>query len=80
MALLRSADPIKKGVSTMMYGNMAINIVMSASLQMLWGMVNVMQLIVKFPIMNITFPSNAGIFYALINDVANFDIIPTDEI
>ena len=30
--------------------------------------------------MNITFPSNAGIFYTLINDVANFDIIPTDTI
>ena len=64
----------------MMYGNLAINIVMSASLQMLWGMVNVMQLVVKFPIMNITFPQNAGTFYTLINDVANFDIIPTDTI
>ena len=64
----------------MMYGNLAINIVLSASLQMLWGMINVMQLIVKFPIMNITFTSNAATFYSLINDVANFDIIPTDKI
>jgi hypothetical protein len=64
----------------MMYGNMAVNIAMSASLQMLWGMINVMQLIVKFPILNVTFPQNAAAFYKLINDVANFDIIPSDKI
>jgi hypothetical protein len=62
----------------MMYGNLAVNIVLSASLQMLWGMINVMQLIVKFPILNVTFPQNAVTFYTFINDVANFDIFPTD--
>jgi len=37
-------------------------------------------LIVKFPILNVTFPSNAGTFYTFINDEANFDIIPTDSL
>lgn len=45
---------------------------------MLWGMINVMQIIVKMPLLNITFPQNAATFYTFINDVANFDIIPTD--
>ena len=80
LALMESAGPAKSTVNTMMYGNLAINIALSASLQMLWGMINVMQLIVKFPILNVTFPSNAGSFYTLINDVANFDIIPTESI
>ena len=56
LALLASAGPVKSTVNTMMYGNLAANIVLSASLQMLWGMINVMQLIVKLPIMNVTFP------------------------
>lgn len=56
LALLASAGPVKSTVNTMMYGNLAVNIVLSASLQMLWGMINVMQLIVKLPIMNVTFP------------------------
>jgi len=63
-----------------MYGNLAVNLVMSASLQMLWGMINVMQLIVKMPLLNITFPQNAATFYTFIADVAAFDLIPTEII
>lgn len=54
--LLSSGGTAKGAMSTMMYGNLAVNLVMSASLQMLWGMINVMQLIVKMPLLNITFP------------------------
>ena len=64
----------------MMYGNLAINIAMSASLQMLWGMINVMQLIVKMPLLNVTFPSNAATFYTFITDIASFDLLPMDKI
>jgi len=39
---MKSAGPAKSTVNTMMYGNLAINIALSASLQMLWGMINVM--------------------------------------
>lgn len=63
-----------------MYGNLAINIAMSASLQMLWGMINVMQLIVKMPLMNVTFPANAVTFYTFITDIASFDLLPMDKI
>jgi hypothetical protein len=54
--LLSSGDSTKGAMSTMMYGNLGVNLVMSASLQMLWGLINVMQLIVKMPLLNITFP------------------------
>jgi hypothetical protein len=53
---------------------------MSASLQMLWGMINVLQLIVKMPLMNIVFPQNAATFYTFVSDVAAFDILPAREI
>jgi hypothetical protein len=54
--LTKSKGAAQATMNTMMYGNLAVNLVMSASLQMLWGMVNVMQLIIKMPLMNITFP------------------------
>jgi hypothetical protein len=55
--MLMSSGPSTSGaMSTMMYGNLAVNLIMSASLQMLWGMINVLQLIVKMPLMNIVFP------------------------
>jgi len=40
--LLSSKGATQATVNTMMYGNLAVNLAMSASLQMLWGMVNVM--------------------------------------
>ena len=47
---------------------------------MLWGMVNVMQLIIKMPLLNITFPQNAANFYTFLTSVANFDLLPTEKI
>jgi hypothetical protein len=47
---------------------------------MLWGMVNVMQLIIKLPLLNITFPQNAATFYTFLSDMAAFDILPMDTI
>ena len=52
----------------------------ATSLQTLWGMINVMQLIVHMPMLNINFPQNAVLFYSFIVDISNFDIIPTDWI
>lgn len=45
---------------------------------MLWGMINVMQIIVHMPLLNVYFPANATFFYKLIIDIAGFDIIPAD--
>jgi len=47
---------------------------------MLWGMVNVMQIIVKMPLLNITFPTNAATFYTFIADVSSFNLLPTDKL
>jgi hypothetical protein len=47
---------------------------------MLWGMINVMQIIVHMPMLNIAFPQNAILFYSFIIDISSFDIIPTDWI
>jgi hypothetical protein len=47
---------------------------------MLWGMINVMQLIVKMPLLNITFPQNAATLYTFLSDLSSFDLIPTDKI
>ncbi len=43
-------------------------------------MINVMQLIVKMPLLNIPFPQNAATFYTFISDVSSFDILPTETI
>ena len=57
-----------------------INIVMAASLQLVWKMLGAIQLMVHLPMMAVSFPSNSTFVFNLIIDLANFKIIPTDKI
>ena len=59
-----------------MIGTMAANIAMSASLSILWGMINALQLMVNLPLMNVNFPANAIFFYTLLMNMANLDVLP----
>lgn len=43
---------------------------------MLWGMINVMQIIVHMPLLNVQFPTNTSFFYSLIIDISSFNLIP----
>jgi hypothetical protein len=53
-AKLQSAQgTVEVTMKTVMYGNLALNVIMAASLQMLWGMINVMQIIVNMPLLNL---------------------------
>lgn len=47
---------------------------------MIWGLINVMQLIVHLPLMNVQFPQNAVLYYSFLVSVSSFDLIPTDDI
>ncbi len=47
---------------------------------MLWGMINVMQVIVHMPLLNVQFPENASYFFSLIIQISSFDIIPSSFI
>jgi hypothetical protein len=57
-----------------------LTIARSASLQLLWGLINVLQLITSLPLLNIEFPANAANFYGVLSNLANFNLIPTGTI
>ena len=63
-----------------MYSSFAVNIIMAASFQLLWGMLNVIQLIINMPLLNVDFPSNTVFFYSLLMTMAQFDILPSKTI
>ena len=50
------------------------------SLQMLWGMINVLQMMVLLPLINIEYPTNAVFFYSLISKVSSFELLPIAKI
>jgi hypothetical protein len=50
------------------------------SLNLLWTLVNALQVIVHLPLVNISFPINAYITSKMLANVASFDIVPTEFI
>ena len=62
-----------------MAGNFVLNVVLAASLQQLWSMINTYQIIVLLPLFNIEMPANAQIFFGFIMEIASFDILPMQK-
>ena len=56
------------------------NIIMAVSLQQLWSMINVMQLLLATPLINILFSPNVYNFCDSLLRVMNFDIYDTDQV
>jgi hypothetical protein len=59
---------------------MISQIAISASMQLLWNLVNLMQLIVYLPLYNVAYPANTILFYSFLRDLSNFDVIPTEKL
>jgi hypothetical protein len=62
-----------------MAGNLALNLLLSASLQQLWSMINTQQIIVLISLFKIDMPANCQLFYGFIMQLASFDIFPTED-
>ena len=49
-------------------------------MQLLWGMVNTLQLIIHMPLLQVYFPPNCEYFFTFIVDIVSFSLIPIDKI
>ncbi len=50
----------------------------SASLNYLWGMINVLQIIVHMPLFTIAFPTSSKMFFSILISVSQFDVLPSE--
>lgn len=66
--------------NTIVVGNVVVNLFLSGSLSLLWGMINALQIIANIPLLQVMMPANAKSFYTFIINIANFKIIDTDMI
>jgi len=64
----------------LMGGSMAINILLAGSLSLLWGLINAMQFVTNFPLLNVAYPENAKMWYDCMSQIASFSVIPTDQV
>jgi hypothetical protein len=79
IAIQSAGVVMKSATNTLMAGNFVLNVVLSASLQQLWSMINTQQIIVLFPLFNLEMPANAQIFYGFIMELASFNILPMQD-
>jgi hypothetical protein len=61
-------------------GSFILNVFLSASLQLLWGMINALQIICHLPLFNLYMPASAEIFFNTVKELAEFEIIPTEKV
>ena len=66
-----------KGVAI---GSFVLNVFLSASLQLLWGMINALQIICHLPLFNLYMPSSAIVFFDTVKELTEFKIIPTEKV
>ena len=77
---MAQAETAKKSSSILMGGSVAVNILLAGSLSLLWGLINVLQFVTNFPLLNVAYPENAKMWYDMMHEIASFSIIPTDEL
>ena len=58
--------------------NFFINILLSGAMTFLWGMLNCMQIVAHFDLVNIMMPANAHQLFKILVTIAPFEIVPTE--
>ncbi len=67
-------------MSSIMSSNFVINILMSSSLQELWGQLNVLQLVLFTPLLNLLLPMNVQVLCGALISITTFDILDSQSI
>jgi len=71
---------LKNSANTILFGNLVLNIFMSSSIQMLWGTINTLQLIVMTTLFNLNFPDNCIVMFNIVAEISQFSLVPTTAI
>ena len=62
--LIVVAESLEGGMKSTVLGNFAVNLMLSGSLQYLWGMINSLQIVFHLPGNNVNLPGNAKLIYS----------------
>ena len=55
-----------------------VQVILSSSLTLLWGLINSLQIVVHFPLLVIKYPENAQIASDMLYQMASLSLIPED--
>ena len=63
-----------------MGGNILVSIILAASLNYLWSMINGLQIATHMQLFKLKFPANASFLVGFLVEIANFDILPIEVV
>ena len=67
-------------ISAGLLSNFLSNLITNGPLNLLWGLVNSLQIIAYYPLLDVQFPANCVVYFAIIIKIATFDLISVDFI
>ena len=76
--LQTASNVVAFGIGTAVITNFLSNVFISGTLNYLWGMINCLQIIAHFPLINILMPANCQVLFLVVVKIATFDLIPVD--
>jgi len=75
----KAASVMSISLNSFVYCNIAMNMAISGSLQILWGMINTLQILTHVGLFSLNFPANVFIVLKVLMEVANFDLVPVAD-
>ena len=67
-------------MQTVVISNFVLNILISGALSYLWGLINCLQIVSHFPLINVLMPANCRLLFSILIKMATFDLLPVDGI
>jgi len=74
LTLSAAANSTSVAVGGLAAVTIGLNVFFAGSMQLLWGLVNTLQILTHLPLFSVTFPSTTLFLYSIIIDIANFEI------
>lgn len=78
MAIQATTAVASSATGALVGANFMLNLVLAASLNQLWSMMNGIQIGSHMTLLGISFPANTNVFMVFFVQIANFDLLPTD--
>jgi hypothetical protein len=79
-AVKAAALTVETASQSVIAGNIAVQVILSASFNQMWLMVNTLQITTSFEELNLPMPGNVSMVMIYIINLASFNVFPTDQI
>jgi len=75
-----AANSTSAAVGGLAAATVGLNVFFAGSMQLLWGLVNTLQILTHLPLFSVTFPSTTLFLYQIIIDIANFELYDSNKL